>query len=140
MQDAGDAISILTVSAADDEILFLEHFAANSRWRFDYVRTCAEAASYLKENEVAVVLCSSELPDGNWKTLLARAGDRPNRPRVIVITGSMDDRLWSEVLECGGYDILAKPLDREEIVQVVSLAWRQWNDSRMRALRSSSRN
>lgn len=135
-----EAVSILAVSAADDEIVFLEHFAANSRWKFDRVRTCAEAASYLKERDVAVVICSSELPDGTWKTLLAGAGDHPTRPRIIVITGAADDRLWAEVLEFGGYDVLSKPLDRQEAVHVVSLAWRQWHEARLRSRARLSRN
>ena len=54
------------------------------------------------------------------------------RPRLIVLTGAMSDEVWSEVLESGGYDVLAKPLDAREAVRVVSLAWRQWRDTRER--------
>lgn len=133
MGSPGEVIRILAVSAADDEIAFLEHFAARSCWEVERVGTCAEAASYLEGKDIAVVLCSAQLPDGSWKAVIAEAGAHSCRPRVIVMTAAADDSLWSEVLDSGGYDVLAKPLNAQEVVQVVSLAWRQWHDTRVRA-------
>jgi DNA-binding response OmpR family regulator len=134
----GEVISILAVSAADDEISFLEHFAARSRWKVERVGSCAEAASCLEREDVAVVLCSSQLPDGTWKAVIAEAGAHSCRPPVIVMTAAADDRLWSEVLDSGGYDVVAKPLDAREVTQVVSLAWRQWHETRVRAGRQTA--
>jgi hypothetical protein len=37
-----------------------------------------------------------------------------------------DERLWSEVLNLGGYNVLAKPLNMKEVFHVVGLAWMLW--------------
>jgi FixJ family two-component response regulator len=35
-----------------------------------------------------------------------------------------DERLWAEVLNLGGYDLLAKPLEGDEVSRVVEMACR----------------
>jgi hypothetical protein len=37
-----------------------------------------------------------------------------------------DERLWSEVLNLGGYDVLPQPLDRNEALRTIGLAWDRW--------------
>ena len=42
---------------------------------------------------------------------------------MIVTSRLADDRLWAEVLNLGGYDVLAKPFDASEVARVVGTAW-----------------
>ena len=49
-------------------------------------------------------------------------------PRLVVATWLADDRLWAEVLDLGGFDVLQKPFEARELFRVVSLALRDWND------------
>jgi FixJ family two-component response regulator len=44
---------------------------------------------------------------------------------LIVTSGLADAHLWAEVLNLGGYDVLAKPFDDQEVQRVVAGAWRQ---------------
>ncbi len=120
------AVSVLAVSPAEDDHVLLEHVFSHSNWKFERVRTCREALSLLEGGPIAVVICGAELPDGTWRDLLAAVNRRPAPPRLIVTSHFADDRLWGEVLDSGGYDVLGKPFDRSEVVRVVSLAWRQW--------------
>jgi DNA-binding response OmpR family regulator len=39
------------------------------------------------------------------------------------------------VLNLGGYDVLAKPFAAREVLRVVALAWRCWNDRLGRVIR-----
>lgn len=128
-----DIITVLAVTAAADEAVFLDTLAGRTRWKIDRARTVAEAAAFMKNNEVAVVLSAAELPDGTWKDVLAGVVAHGRRARVIVLAGRADDHIWSEVLDSGGYDVLTKPFDAMEAVRVISLAWRQWRDSAARA-------
>jgi hypothetical protein len=48
-------------------------------------------------------------------------------PNLIVSSRLADDRLWAEVLNLGGYDVLARPFNRVEVIRVVQAAWRAWN-------------
>jgi len=39
-----------------------------------------------------------------------------------------DDALWAEVLNLGGYNVLAKPFDSREVFRVVGNAWLHWKN------------
>jgi DNA-binding NtrC family response regulator len=92
-------------------------------WRLDQVATCREAILFVRQNETAVVICERHLPDGDWKTVLKGFEELPVRSSLIVTSYLADDALWAEVLNTGGYDVLAQPFDRDEVYRVVLLAW-----------------
>jgi DNA-binding response OmpR family regulator len=106
----------------------LERIFRHSSWHLRHVQTCYEAIEFAKGNETAVVICERDLPDGDWTTVFAECETLPRRPNVIVTAAIADEVLWAEVLNLGGYDVLAQPFDPREVLQVVSSAWRRWND------------
>ncbi len=60
---------------------------------------------------------------GTWKDLLAHALDRPSPPPLIVAAHHADDRLWMEVLNSGGYNLIGKPFEEHEVFRLISMAW-----------------
>ena len=48
-------------------------------------------------------------------------------PQLIVTSRTADDHLWAEVLNIGGFDVLAQPLERDEVERVVSSARRHFD-------------
>jgi hypothetical protein len=45
-----------------------------------------------------------------------------DRPRLIVFSRNADDRLWAEVLNLGGFVLLATPFREEELVFAIGSA------------------
>lgn len=88
--------------------------------------TIAEAMRFLEHNPAPVIFCNRHLPDGNWRDLSEAAAGRGLQANVIVTSRLADDRLWAEVLNLGGYDVLATPLNASEVFQAVESAsgWR----------------
>jgi hypothetical protein len=82
----------------------------------------------LSGNTTPVVLCANQLPDGDWKALLRLADGLAHPPNLIVFTRLADDRLWAEVLNLGGFDVLEFPVNRVELFRAMSGAWRNWRD------------
>jgi DNA-binding response OmpR family regulator len=82
-------------------------------WTVRPAQSCSEALDHLSTHSTPVVICESSLPDGNWKDLLDKA------PRLIVTARAADEALWAEVLNLGGYDVLAQPFDATEVARVV---------------------
>ena len=68
----------------------------------------------------SVVLCDDELPDGNWRPIVDKAGDRP----VLVFSRFADESLWCDVLDSGAYDLLLMPFNKEEVRRVTAAAAR----------------
>ena len=95
-----------------------------------------EAIRALKKRQVFAVLCDRDLPDGtSFRDFLADAQRRQPEPLVIVTCRNADEQLWGEVLNLGGYDVLAQPLEDAEVGRTVRMAWLHWKSgtARMRA-------
>jgi len=45
-----------------------------------------------------------------------------------VTSREPDERLWAEVLNMGRYDVLTKPVEKNELIRAVSRAWQSWED------------
>ena len=82
----------------------------------------------LSKHHVPVILSECQLPDGNWKDVLSRLAPVPDRPRLIVFSRHADDRLWAEVLNLGGFDVLAAPFRKEELVFAIGSDWLDWQN------------
>ena len=69
-----------------------------------------------------VVVCDQNLADGDWRDLLSDLQNEKRMPPLIVSSHVADDRLWAEVLNLGGYDLLAHPFAASEVSRVVKMA------------------
>jgi len=55
-------------------------------------------------------------------------------PQLVVASRTADDRLWAEVLNIGGYDVLAQPFDSDEVSRVIAAARRHFDAERKGAV------
>jgi len=110
---------VLVVNPHKDDLLSLRGVLP-SNWTLYIAGDAVEAKQILGQVSVPVILCESELPDGNWKDLLAAVAGLRNPPLMMA-----DEYLWAEVLNLGGYDVLAKPFNLIEFIQVLSMAGRR---------------
>lgn len=109
---------VVLVGASSDAGDQLAEMLRRESWNVRPARSCREARRHLSELAAPVVICESHLPDGSWKDLLEDA-----RP-VIVTDRAADEALWAEVLNLGGFDVLAQPFDATEVSRVVASAQR----------------
>jgi DNA-binding NtrC family response regulator len=88
--------------------------------------TISAAKTALKQGRISIVLCEYDLSPGSWKDLLEFVEGLPAPPPVIVTSRVADEHMWAEVLNLGGYDVLAKPLSSEEVIRTITSAWSLW--------------
>jgi DNA-binding NtrC family response regulator len=134
-----EKISILLVSPHSDDLASLRNILHHGDWVIVHCRSVADAAVHLRSAEFSVVVAENVLPDGCWKDVLRTAESQSQAPLVLVVSRHADDRLWAEVLNLGGYDLLLKPFDRSEVTRVVGMAWRCWFGAVRRAVLSAKK-
>ena len=122
---AGPPARILCVSPVPEDYKDLRGIVSDSMWRIAAADSCQDAIAYLTRTEVSIVFCEHTLPDGSWRQLLDHATLLPIPPPVIVTSRLADDHLWAEVLNLGGFDVLAKPYNAREVRHVLASAWVQ---------------
>ena len=85
--------------------------------------SCGEAAELLREEPgVGVVLTDLCLPDGSWFDVLNRVSDASPWAQVVVCARVADERLWTQVLEAGGFDVLVEPYQDREVRRILGAA------------------
>ena len=107
---------LLTVSPDRNDPCTLESILDD--WTVKSVPTCSEALALLRRGDCALVLAEKELPDGRWHDLLTAMRSLDHTPPLIVMSKLADESLWAEVLREGGFDVLAKPLEKSEVRRI----------------------
>jgi DNA-binding NtrC family response regulator len=84
---------------------------------------CNEARRMLEaQPAVQVVVTDARLHDGDWRRVLEIVARGRRKIEVIVCSRVGDPKLWLDVLEEGGYDVLVEPFEHEEVQRIVEAA------------------
>jgi DNA-binding NtrC family response regulator len=87
--------------------------------------TCHEARKLLeKRPRVEVVISDLSLADGNWCDVFKHLIDNDIHASMVVVSPQADERLWSEVLWRGAYDLLVEPYADIDVRRIVEGAIR----------------
>jgi DNA-binding NtrC family response regulator len=99
---------------------FQAHFAGSREAAWDALNRLASP----------VILYDRDWPGAEWRTAVQRLALTPHRACVILVSRVADDYLWQELIRCGGYDVLTKPLQADDATRVIRLALSYWQSSR----------
>jgi DNA-binding NtrC family response regulator len=111
------------VSVHTEDHAALEKIVEGLPVRISTVASCYEAAEYLRNHPVSVVFCDHRLKDGTWREILNQVLSGSEPVPVVVTSRLADEYLWAEVLNLGGWDVLAKPFHEQEVLHVLDSAW-----------------
>jgi DNA-binding response OmpR family regulator len=133
--------AVLIISSFEEDHIGFSRILGDCQCEAHAVRTCQQGLAILRERTVSIVICERDLPDGTWKDILQALETLSDHPFLIVTSRLADDHLWVEVLNLGGHDVLAKPLDHKEVVRAIESAWRNWSQRqqhRKRVMKASN--
>ena len=122
-QSATENITLLAICPNREDRQSLENFLDHDRYTIQGAPTLREATKLLR-NQPTLIVCEKDLPDGTWKDVFREARDLDNPPPVVVVSRLADERLWAEVLNWGGFDVLLKPFEPSEVRRVMGMALR----------------
>lgn len=120
---ARENITLLAICPNKEDRQSLENILEHDRWTIQGAPSLREATRLL-DGGPSLVVCEKDLPDGTWKDVFRAATGLDNPPPVVVVSRLADERLWAEVLNWGGFDVLLKPFERSEVRRVMGMALR----------------
>jgi DNA-binding response OmpR family regulator len=125
--NAENILSALLVGEYKGDRLLVHQVFHKLGWRLFEARDRRKAMECLDQNPVHVVIAESDVPNWNWKRVLHDLRRRAKPPQLVVTSRQADESLWSEVLNVGGYDVMAQPLDSNEVERVIASAHRHFD-------------
>ena len=138
LDPAPQPVRILSISPAVEDHRALNRMLNGPRWNISTANSCLDAMVELAKGPVEIAICERDLPDGDWRDMLRCLGGCPEPPSLIVTSRVADGFLWAEVLNLGGFDVLAKPFDGNEVGRVVDSAARHRRKPSSRAWASGA--
>jgi DNA-binding response OmpR family regulator len=127
------SVSALFVGGYEDERRLVQEVFRKCGWRLFEAPDRRRAAQCLRRHTVQVVIAKSDMPGGSWQKMLDHLRRLARPPLLIVTSRTADEHLWAEVLNIGGYDVLAQPFERDEMVRVIASACRHFGRQPARA-------
>jgi len=121
------SVSALFVGGYEEERWLVQEVFRECGWQFFEAPDRRRATRCLKRHSVHVVIVKSHMPDGNWQEMLGHLRRLARPPLLIVTSRIADEHLLAEVLNIGGYDVLAQPFERDEMVRVIASARRHFD-------------
>ena len=113
---------ILLISQYREDGYFLREVLTNFACPLETAESWQTAKLVIRHHVLSVVVTESELPDGTWRDVLSSLDQVPSPPLLIVVSRLADERLWADVLNRCGFDVLAKPFARDEVIRVIGHA------------------
>jgi DNA-binding NtrC family response regulator len=127
-------ITVLSFSPAENDHAVLEQtFRESTLTLYPNCRLALQACpslgatlAALRERRIPIVLCDRDGQPDAWRDILQASRDLAAPPCVIVTSQLADDREWSELLNAGAFDLLAKPFDKSNVIRIIHSAWVHW--------------
>ena len=121
-QGADSRSSLMAVLPTREDRTALQRIISPCEWELQWTGACREAIDAFRRTSPPIVICDSDLPDGDWRQLWDILAREPKPPIFIVTSRVADEALWAEVLNVGAYDLLLKPFRAEEVIRMVHVA------------------
>ena len=113
----------LLVTPYREDIAIVKRIFQQQQWKLHTLDNLNSASDLLRKNPVSVVITERDQSVGDWRDLLEQTQDSSTPPLVVVISRFADEHLWTEVLNRGGHDVIAKPLREFDVLWVLRHAF-----------------
>jgi DNA-binding NtrC family response regulator len=121
-ENDGAESSVLLISPYPEDETLLRNVVNGFSFRLEVSLDWRTARTGSPLSSFPVIITERDLPDASWENVFSNCEGMQNLPRLIVTSRLADERLWAEVLNRRGFDVLAKPFDRDEVTRVLGHA------------------
>lgn len=125
-----------TVLIVDDEIHAIRGLQAGVRWEELNIhsvltaRSMKQAQAIFQTESIQLMICDIEMPKGSGMDLLAWLREYYPKTETVFLTSHPNFSYAKKAIQLGSFDYLLKPVDYEELEQVIGKALAKVNKER----------
>ena len=115
-------IPILLASERDDDYRRLQALLQNTRWTLVRPLSWGEVSSFCDRAVNSVVLVARHFQGSDWRFTVSSLLNTTASCCLILLSDVSDPYLWNELVQQGGFDVLARPFERSEVLRTLAFA------------------
>lgn len=122
------ALLAILADAPDQEKV--KEFTGCNHWGLNLVSAVESAAASVGAEMPPVVLLDRDVAGQDWRESVRMLSSSRPAPAVILASHVVDQYLFTELVHHGGYDVISKPLQVDELRRALGLAFSFWKNQR----------
>ena len=119
------AIQIVLASTHAGDRKTLGSLLTGSPWELIAVANVEETVRTLHRVSVPIVLCDENLDDQPWQATVRALIKARRKTSVTVLTDAGGPGLWTDLARRGGFDLLVRPFERDQVYATLMCAYAQ---------------
>lgn len=121
MRAKASALEVILANGNGDDRSSLQGVLAGTRW---VVKDACppEIENVVREAAVPIVICDRD-PSDAWRSTIRSLTKTRRDVCVIVLSSESNERLSDEVVRCGGFDMLTRPFERQQVLPMLLFAY-----------------
>src|SRR5450756_755842 len=115
-------IPILLASERDDDYRTLRALLQNTKWTLVRPLSWGEVSSFCDRAVNPVVLVDRHFQGSDWRFTVSSLLNTTASCCLILLSDVSDPYLWNELVQQGGFEVLARPFERSEVLRTLAFA------------------
>ena len=120
------AIPVPLGSGRDDDGLTFPALLQGTQWMPIQAANWSGMFKLARQVDAPVVLCDRDLPGLEWQKGVPRLVSASSTSCLILLSDVSDPYLWDELVRHGGFDVLTRPFQREQLLAMLDFAYTHW--------------
>jgi DNA-binding response OmpR family regulator len=121
---ASEPIKLLLITPDDDLYLSVHKVAMHCEWDLQRVQDVEQSLHTLDAFPARLVIYDWTPERDDWRFAIDRLSARQNHPCILLASRVIDEYLWAELVTHGGFDIIHRSADPEQLIRAVRFAHR----------------
>ncbi len=124
--DATPLTRVLLASERDDDYHTFQVLLENTKWSVARALSWSEVSGYCDCVVDPVILVDRHFQGSDWRFTVSSLLNVTANCCLILLSDVSDPYLWNELVQYGGFDVLARPFERSEVLRTLAFAQRHY--------------
>jgi DNA-binding NarL/FixJ family response regulator len=117
-------LRILVVAISLVDRILLEQLGKQYDWEIRFTNSPGWGFALASQSHFELILCDRNQVGYPWREVMGRLAAISPRSCILLVSPVNHDYLWRDVLQQGGYDVLARPMREDAVLHAVDAAIR----------------